>query len=241
VGVLLLNAYFDPAIFLQYLLTIKFIIMDPILGMIILWSCPRVPQGWFPCDGRQLPISQYQALFAIIGTTFGGDGQTYFNIPDLRSRIPIGIGQGTSLSNYMLGQKGGTEAVALTLAQMAAHNHAAVSTNSLTASVSLAANGTLPASSSYGTSVIPGPNFVPAKAPDYQSQGLSANNIYGAFDGTKMPVNITFPQNPAPVTISGGVNVTLQNTGANEAHTNIQPCLGLQYLMAFEGIFPSFD
>ena len=215
--------------------------MDPMLGMIILWSSPKIPMGWLPCDGSQLNISQYQALYAVLGVSFGGDGQTYFKLPDLRSRIPVGIGQGTNLSNYTLGQQGGVETVALTLAQMAAHNHTAVSTPSLNGSVSLSASGTLAASSDYGTSDVPGPNLFPAKAPDYAAHGLSPNNIYGAFDGTKMPVNITFNQNPTPVSVTGSVNVTLQNTGGGGPHTNIQPCLGLQFIIAYQGIFPNFN
>jgi microcystin-dependent protein len=227
--------------FLLHLLTVKLFIMDPMLGMIILWSSPRIPLGWLPCDGRQLTIQQYAALYAVIGIYFGGDGNTYFNLPDLRSRIPVGVGQGTNLSNYTLGQQGGTETVALNLAQLAAHNHiATASPSGLSGQVTLAATGALPASSSDGTTDTPGANAFPAKAPDYVSQGLSPNYIYGNPDGTTMPVNVTF-QNPMPLTVTGNINVAVQNTGTNQGHPNIQPCLGMQYLIAYQGLFPDFN
>ena len=215
--------------------------MDPLLGMIMLWSCPKTPIGWFPCDGRQLPIQQYAALYSILGNVFGGDGKTYFNLPDLRSRIPVGVGQGTSLSPYLLGQKGGVESVALTVQQMAAHTHAASGVPNLSGAVSLSANGALPASKNYGSSDTPGANIFPAKAPDYVGQGLTADNIYGATDGTNLPVTVTFTPSQPPVTISGSVSVTVQNAGSNQAHPNIQPFLGMQYLIAYQGIYPDFN
>lgn len=214
--------------------------MDPILGMIILWSSNRVPVGWFPCDGRPLPIQQYAALYSIIGSIYGGDGKTTFNLPDLRSRIPIGMGQGTGLSLYAIGQKGGVESVALSTAQIPAHTHAATAVSNLSGSVSLTATGALPASKNYGSSDTPGANLFPAKAPDYVAQGLTADNIYGATDGTTMPVTVNITPNPAAVNISGTVNVGLQNTGGSTGHTNLQPFLAMQYLIAWDGLYPNF-
>ena len=86
------------------------------------------PNGWQACDGSLLPISQYDALFALIGTTYGGDGQTTFAVPDLRGRIPIHQGTGPGLSNYVIGQMAGTETVTLLSTQMPAHTHTAVAT-----------------------------------------------------------------------------------------------------------------
>jgi microcystin-dependent protein len=216
--------------------------MDPIIGMIILWGSQRIPDGWFPCDGRQLTIQQYTPLYAIIGFTYGGDGRTYFNLPDLRSRVAVGIGQGTGLSAYKLAQQAGTETVALSIAQLPAHSHVATATPALGGSINAAASGALPASKSFGSSETPGPNLFPAKAPDYVSQGLSADNIYGASDGsTTMPVKITFNPATAPVTITGNIGVTVQPNGSGQPHSNLQPFLGMQYLIAWNGIFPNFD
>lgn len=88
------------------------------------------PDGWQACDGSLLPISQYDALFALIGTTYGGDGQSTFAVPDLRGRLPIHQGQGPGLSNYVIGQQAGTETVTVLSTQMPAHTHVAVATTS---------------------------------------------------------------------------------------------------------------
>src|SRR5947207_6909813 len=96
---------------------------EPFLGeiKIISWNFP--PKGWTFCSGQLLPINQNQALFSILGTTYGGNGQTTFALPDLRGRAPIGVGAGPGLSSQTLGQIGGTEDSTLTVAQMPAHQH----------------------------------------------------------------------------------------------------------------------
>src|SRR5438067_3503009 len=81
------------------------------------------PKNWAFCAGQILPIAQNTALFSLIGTTFGGNGQTTFALPDLRGRYPIGAGQGPGLANYDLGQVGGTENITLTIGNMPAHSH----------------------------------------------------------------------------------------------------------------------
>lgn len=81
------------------------------------------PANFLPCDGRALKISEYQALFSLIGTTYGGDGTTNFNLPDLRGRTPVNFGQLTGGTNYALAQKAGAEEVALTSAMVPPHNH----------------------------------------------------------------------------------------------------------------------
>ncbi len=81
------------------------------------------PQGWHACDGSLLPISEYDTLYALIGTTYGGDGANTFGLPDFRGRIPIHQGTGPGLSPYVIGQVGGTENVTLTVNQIPQHNH----------------------------------------------------------------------------------------------------------------------
>jgi len=100
---------------------------DPFIGNIIMFGGTFPPLGWAFCDGSLLAISQYEALFTLIGTTYGGDGQNTFGLPDLRSRIPIHQGQGSGLSNYVIGQVAGTETVTLTAQQMPAHTHGVLS------------------------------------------------------------------------------------------------------------------
>ena len=99
--------------------------MDPYLGQITLVAFNFAPVGWAFCDGQLLSIDQNTALFQLIGTTYGGDGQTTFALPDLRSRIPLHQGQGSGTSNYTIGQTGGSEQVTLTSDQLPSHTHQA--------------------------------------------------------------------------------------------------------------------
>src|SRR5579859_6019356 len=95
----------------------------PILGEIRMFAGTFAPVGWMLCAGQPLPISQYEALYTLLGTTYGGDGTATFALPDLRGRGPVHVGQGQGLSNYVLGQKAGAESVTLLVNQIAGHNH----------------------------------------------------------------------------------------------------------------------
>jgi microcystin-dependent protein len=98
----------------------------PYIGEIRMFGGNYAPLGWMFCDGSLLPISQYDALFALLGTTYGGDGVTTFGLPDLRGRVPISQGQGPGLSPYALGQMAGSEQVTLVPGQLPAHTHTAL-------------------------------------------------------------------------------------------------------------------
>jgi len=93
------------------------------LGEVRMFAGSFAPQSWALAQGQILPISQNTALFSLLGTTYGGDGRTTFALPDYRSRVPIGMGQGLGLSPYAEGQTGGTETETQTISQMAAHTH----------------------------------------------------------------------------------------------------------------------
>jgi microcystin-dependent protein len=133
---------------------------QPYVGQIILVGFNFAPVGWFPCDGRLLPIAQFDVLFNLIGTTYGGDGQTTFALPDLRGRVPIG-------------EEAGSEAIALTASQIPVHTHA-INTSALTASVasktgagnSRSPVGTIPAGEAAGVTMI-----YSAQAPDVTMGG----------------------------------------------------------------------
>lgn len=101
----------------------EFVGPEPYIGEITLFAGNFAPRGWMFCDGQVLPISSNQALFSILGTTYGGDGRTTFSLPYLRGRTPINAGSGPGLSSYRIGDKGGMEMVTLTTAQMPAHTH----------------------------------------------------------------------------------------------------------------------
>ena len=93
------------------------------VGEIRMFAGNFAPNGWAMCNGQPLPISEHEALFQLIGTTYGGDGQETFNLPDLRGRLPVHFGTGT------LGEMAGVESVTLTTQQLPVHTHTAVATN----------------------------------------------------------------------------------------------------------------
>ncbi|UOQ96462.1 tail fiber protein [Hymenobacter sp. 5317J-9] len=108
---------------------------QPYIGEVMLFAGNFAPQGWAFCDGSLLSIAQYDTLFNLIGTTYGGDGQNTFAVPDLRGRAPRHMGQGPGLSSYGIGQTGGAETATMAVAQMPAHSHQApASTAATTAS-----------------------------------------------------------------------------------------------------------
>lgn len=97
--------------------------MDPFIGEIRAFGFGVIPRGWALCDGSTLSIQQNQALYALLGTTYGGDGVRTFQLPDLRGRVSVGQGVGTDGRSYPLGQAAGQEGVALTVGQMPRHRH----------------------------------------------------------------------------------------------------------------------
>lgn len=163
---------------------------NPFLGSIILFGGNFAPRGWAFCNGQLLAISQNTALFSLLGTTYGGNGQTTFALPDLRSRVPVHQGQGPGLSQYDLGQVGGVEAVTLIATEMPPHAHSQPATNA--------------------EQTTNRPNAaLPARGGVYASES----------DGSALH---------ATSTVGGG-----------QPHTNVQPYLTLNYIIALEGIYPS--
>ncbi|HEX8626497.1 MAG TPA: tail fiber protein [Allosphingosinicella sp.] len=96
---------------------------QPYIGEIRIFAGSFAPMGWMFCEGQLLPISEYDTLFAVIGTTYGGDGQETFALPDLRGRLPVHQGKGSSGTTYTIGEAAGVEEVTLTIQQMPAHSH----------------------------------------------------------------------------------------------------------------------
>jgi microcystin-dependent protein len=96
---------------------------DPYIGEIRMFAGSFPPSGWAFCDGQTIPISENDALFTLIGTTYGGDGQETFQLPDLQGRVPIHQGTGQGLGTYTIGEKAGVESVTLTTQQIPSHPH----------------------------------------------------------------------------------------------------------------------
>src|SRR4051812_32253713 len=107
---------------------------EPFIGEIKLLGFNFAPRGYMTCQGQILSIAQNTALFSLLGTTYGGNGQTTFGLPDLQGRFPLSQGQGPGLPPYNMGQVAGTTNVTLTINQMPIHNHVAVSQTVLKAS-----------------------------------------------------------------------------------------------------------
>jgi microcystin-dependent protein len=99
---------------------------QPYIGEIRMFAGNFAPVGWLSCEGQLLPIDQYETLFMLLGTTYGGDGQETFALPDLRGRLPI-----HQAGSYQLGHTGGAEEVTLTTAQVPVHNHALLATEAI--------------------------------------------------------------------------------------------------------------
>lgn len=97
--------------------------MEPFIAEVMVWGCNFAPRGWAQCNGQLLPIAQNTALFSLIGTTYGGDGRSTTALPNFQGRMPMHPGRGPGLTTRQLGQRGGTETVTLSEAQMPAHNH----------------------------------------------------------------------------------------------------------------------
>ncbi len=102
---------------------------QPFIGEIIMFAGTFAPSGYALCNGQLMAITQNEALFALIGTTYGGDGVTTFGLPDLRGRAPLHVGQGVGLTNYNLGDRAGSEAVTLTISHLPSHDHTVFCTN----------------------------------------------------------------------------------------------------------------
>lgn len=141
---------------------------DSYVGEIRIFAGIRPPRNWHFCDGSKLPITEYQALFSLLGTVWGGDGRTTFGIPDLRGRLAVGQGTGPGLTPRVLAQTGGTETVTITAAAMPAHNHGAA------------------VSGAVGTTNVPGPGVLRSAltAPDVGYLPAAQQSTTFAFDAS---------------------------------------------------------
>jgi len=151
---------------------------QPYLGEIRMFGGNFAPRNWMLCTGQLLSIAQYNALFSLIGTTYGGDGTTNFALPNLQSRVTMGQGNGTGLTPRTLGEVGGQEYITLTIQQIPSHIHA------LNATTAVAADG----------GQTPGSNSVLA-------QPSGTGEVYTVNDGTQPPPTpLTLPAQSCSMT-----------------------------------------
>ena len=178
------------------------------------------PLGWMFCDGTLLSINNYQVLYSVIGTTYGGDGVNTFGGPDLRGRVPIGTGQGSGLTNVVLGQKIGTETVTLLLPNLPAHSHSApvnATTVPFAVKVSEAAS-TLHAAATDSQLGQPMTDSMP-------TLGYIAANPDKTMSDSSLNAN--------------GLTITTTSMGGSLPHENMQPFLTTNYIICVDGIYPS--
>ena len=192
---------------------------QPFVGEIKLVGFSFAPRGYAFCQGALLPISQNAALFSLLGTTFGGNGQTTFQLPNFGGRVPVGQGQSPGTSLYQIGQVAGTENVTILASQMPMHTHA------LTGGVTVAT--TVATVSAVGDQAKPG-GYLLAKGKDATSGAIMSNYSDAATDSALGGVSST-----ASSTLQIGV------AGGSQPTPIMQPYLGTNYIIATVGIFPS--
>jgi microcystin-dependent protein len=184
---------------------------SPFLGQIEIFGFPFAPKTWVQCRGQLLPIQQYQALFALLGTSYGGNGVSTFGLPDLQGRVPLGVGQDPSRGQWTVGQIGGSESVALTTAQIPAHNHQIMAASNAT----ITSNANIPSNNvGLGQTTAVNASGTTLSAPAYASGSVTSN--YVPLGGSA---------------ISTG--------GASQPHENRMPSLVVNACISLAGIFPS--
>ncbi|MCG8648755.1 MAG: tail fiber protein [Pirellulales bacterium] len=184
--------------------------MEPFIGQIIMFAGNFAPRGWALCDGQLLPIANNQALFSILGTTYGGDGRTNFALPDLRGRVAVHAGSGPGLSPVALGEKSGNAETVLAVDNLPPHTHVAQVTNSLAVGVSAGAQNT---DDPLGA-------LLTTTSENFYSNSPPAGEMAGG-------------------SVSGDINVTNQNTGNGTAFSNMSPFVAVNFIIALTGTFPS--
>lgn len=160
----------------------------PFIGEIRLFAGSFAPAGWAFCDGSLLAISEHDAFFSIIGTTYGGDGTTTFALPDLRGRVPIGVGGGQGLTNRIIGEKAGVETITLTNSNLPLHSHiGGIMVNNANAKASVPTTGASIANSG----ILSGRAFLPNLSYSSDAADVLLQNVTTSSVGSAIPVSIT--------------------------------------------------
>ncbi|MET1077871.1 MAG: tail fiber protein [Pseudomonas sp.] len=201
---------------------------EPFLGEIRMVGFNYAPRGWMFCAGQQMSISQNSALFALLGTTYGGNGQTTFALPDMRGRGPVGMGPGPGLTPVVQGEVAGSEHVNILTTQMPIHT---VQMPAQAVAISTTGAVAIPASSVTATVASP-VGAVPAAPANSGRPFPVYNSAQNATDTLK----------PFDVTLNGNANIpaaTSAPVGGSQPLPVRNPYLGTNFIIAVEGIFPS--
>lgn len=196
--------------------------MEFLMGGIIMFGGTFAPKDWAMCNGQLIAISQNQALFALLGNVYGGDGRTNFGIPDLRGRAPIGFGSGPGLPTYPEGAHVGFPTTQLTTQHMANHTHTA-SVTDITVSVS----GSINTTTTDADSNDPSGNYLAV-----------STGAHKVFSATKTGTE-TLAVDALSITGSGSGTVAVEAAGNSQAFSLMQPSIAMNYIIAMQGLFPS--
>jgi len=190
----------------------------PYIGEIQLFAGDYAPVNWAFCDGSLIQIKTNQALYSLIGVQFGGDGKTTFALPDFRSRLAVGTGQGPTLTNRKAGDKGGTEGVALTVDQIPQHTHG----------VSAELGVAVMAASQRGDTSVPTATSMLAAGYDIQ-MNEDCNSFAPGGSTPQVPLGGTYLT----------TNPQVGTAGQSAQHNNLMPWIALNYIIATQGIYPA--
>ena len=196
--------------------------MDVYIGTIMTFGFSYAPSSWALCNGQLLPLTQYQALFALLGVTYGGNGSSNFQLPNFQGRLPMAQGQGLSLSNRVMGESDGVENASMTLNNLPNHTHTVTSTLAVSTTVQFA---------DASTSNVIAPTAV-ASYLGGSTGGPNSANIFATGLGAT-PVT----QKGITSSLSGGV--TIAATGNGQPLSVLNPFLVVNFSIALLGIFPS--
>lgn len=197
---------------------------EPFVGEIRFFGFNFAPLNWATCSGQVMSIAQNDVLFALVGTTYGGDGQNTFNLPDMRGRIPLHMGQGPGLSPRTIGEKAGSETTTLTVNNLPSHNHAIGPV-----SLSGALSATLNANSAVGDNHDPAGNAIApagAAALGFQSAAPNVSMNAGSVTLTGALTGGSLPASTGP-------------SGSSLPVSNIPPYTAINCSIALFGVFPS--
>jgi microcystin-dependent protein len=196
------------------------------------------PINWAECTGTTMNVQQNAALFALIGTFFGGNGQTTFQLPDLQGRMAMGQGVGAGLSPRNIGNNGGTENSTITLSNLPAHTHTAQNgAANLTAALggaSATGNITIPASNATAG------GFAAPNSNRYVGGSTTATLYQGSSNTTLAPFATTLPVtgSVSASIAANAIPITVNPTGTGLPFPNLPPFLVINYIIALQGLFP---